>query len=250
MTLRRFGVAPGVLATLSVVAVLAAALALVGAERQWPAFPTYAFNLDFGPAFAGGSIEQTVAAPGTPLRRIELRAVSPWPETVTVRVRDVGDPAAPRVLVEASVGISADGAIRLDLPGTVDTSGRSLQIQVANPPGSRTPLTLQANRTDPYANGLASGGGDPGPGTIDLVLQTWRRITPAALGLEVLRANALGALFALATLIAVAGLALDWVLRQFGDRSRTVVAAVELLGVAVGLGLLRVGFEVLAPWVT
>ena len=249
MILRRFGVAPVVLAAVSVVAALAAALALGGAERQWPAFPTYAFNLDFGPAFAGGSLEQTFAAPATPLRRIELRAVSPWPENVTVRVRDVGDPGAV-VLLESSVGISADGAIRLDLPGTVDTSGQSLQIQVANPPGSRTPLTLQANRTDPYANGLASGGGDPGPGTIDLVLQTWRRITPAALGLEVLRANALGALFALATLIAVAGLALAWVLRQFGDRSRTVVAAVGLLGVAVGLGLLRVGFEVLAPWVT
>ena len=249
MMLRRFGMAPGVLAALSVVAAVVAALALGGAERQWPAFPAYAFNLDFGPAFAGGSLEQTFAAPATPLRRIELRAVSPWPETVTVRVRDAGDTAAP-LLVEASVGIAADGAIRLDLPGTVDTSGRSLQIQVANPPGSHAPLTLQANHTDPYANGHASGGGDSGPGTIDLVLQTWRRVTPAALGIEVLRANALGLLFTLSTLIAVAGLALTWIWRRYADRSRSVVAAAGLLGVAVGLGLLRVGFEVLAPWVT
>lgn len=248
MMLRRFGVAWGVLAALSVVAALAAALALGGAERQWPAFPTYAFNLDFGPTFAGGSIEQTFAAPATPLRRIELRAVSPWPETVTVRVRDVGDPATP-LLVESSVGIAADGAIRLNLPGTVDTSARFLQIQVINPPESTTPLALQANHTDPYGGGQAAIGSGSGTGSVDLVLQTWRRVTPTALGQEVLRANMLGGLFALATVIAVAGLALSWVWRRYGDRSRSVVAAAGLLGVAVGLGLLRVGFEVLAPWV-
>ena len=249
MTLRRFGVARGVLAALSVVAAVAAALALGGAERQWPAFPTYAFNLDFGPAFAGGSLEQTFAAPATPLRRIELRAVSPWPETVTVRVRDVGDPVAV-VLVESSVGIAADGAIRLDLPGTVDTSERFLQIQVVNPPESSTPLALQANHTDPYGGGQAAIGSDPGTGSVDLVLQSWRRVTPMALGLEVLRANVLGVLFALATLIAVAGLALAWIRRRRADRSRSVAAAAGLLGIAVGLGLLRVGFEVLAPWVS
>ena len=249
MMLRRFGVARGVLAALSVVAALAAALALGGAERQWPAFPTYASNLDFGPAFAGGSLEQTFAAPATPLRRIELRAVSPWPETVMVRVRDVGDPAAV-VLVESSVGIAADGAIRLDLPGTVDTSERFLQIQVVNPPESPTPLTLQANHTDPYGDGQAAIGSDPGTGSVDLVLQTWRRVTPTALVLEVLRANALGALFALTTLVAVAGLALAWIRRRRSDRSRSVAAAATFLGLAVGLGLLRVGFEVLAPWVT
>lgn len=248
MMLRRFGVAPGVLAALSVVAAVAAALALVSAERQWPAFPTYAFNLDFGPAFAGGSLEQTFTAPATPLRRIELRAVSPWPETVTVRVRDVGDPEAP-LLVESSVGIAADGAIRLDLPGTVDTSARFLEVQVVNPPESPTPLALQANHTAPYRGGQAAIGSDPGAGSVDLVLQTWRRVTPAALGLEVLRANALGALFALATLIAVAGLASAWAWRRSGDRSRSVVSAAGLLGVAAGLGLLRVGFEALAPWV-
>ncbi|MCY3784487.1 MAG: hypothetical protein OXG79_12000 [Chloroflexi bacterium] len=249
MMLRRFGVARGVLAALSVVLAVAAALALGGAERQWPAFPTYAFNLDFGPAFAGGSLEQTFAAPATPLRRIELRAVSPWPETVTVRVRDAGDPAAV-VLVEASVGIAADGLIRIDLPGTVDTSGRLLQVQVVNPPESPTPLSLQANHTDPYGGGQAAIGSDPGTGSVDLVLQTWRRVTPTGLALEVLRANALGALFALATLIAVAGLALAWGWRRFADRSRSVATTAGLLGVAVGLGLLRVGFEVLAPWVT
>ncbi|MCY3913430.1 MAG: hypothetical protein OXG43_09300 [Chloroflexi bacterium] len=247
--LRRFGVAPGVLAALSVVAAVAAALALGGAERQWPAFPTYAFNLEFGPAFAAGSLEQTFAAPATPLRRIELRAVSPWPETVTVRVRDVGDPAA-EVLVEASVGIAADGAIRLDLPGTVDTSERFLQIQVVNPPESSTPLALQANHTDPYGGGQAAIGSDPGTGSVDLVLQTWRRVTPTALALEVLRANALGALFALMSLVAVAGLALAWGWRRFSDRSRSVAAAATFLCIAVGLGLLRVGFEVLAPWAT
>ncbi len=249
MMWRRFGVAPGVLAALSVVAAVAAALGLMGAERQWPAFPTYAFNLDFGPTFAGGSLEQTFAAPATPLRRIELRAVSPWPETVTVRVRDVGDPKSP-LLVESSVGIAADGAIRLDLPGTVDTSARFLQIQVVNPPESPTPLALQANHTDPYGGGQAAIGSDPGTGSVDLVLRTWRRVTPTTLGLEVLRANALGALFALATLIAIAGLALAWVWGRSGDRSRSVVSAAGLLGVAVGLGLLRVGFEALAPWVT
>ena len=241
--------ARGVLAALSVVAALAAALALGGAERQWPAFPTYAFNLDFGPAFAGGSLEQTFAAPATPLRRIELRAVSPWPETVTVRLHDVGDPAAV-VLVESSVGIAADGAIRLDVPGTVDTSARFLQIQVINPPDSPMPLALQANHTDPYRDGQAAIGSDPGTGSVDLVLQTWRRVTPTALGMEVLRANALGALFALVSLIALAGLALAWFWRRFADRSRSVMAAAGLLGVAAGLGLLRVGFEVLAPWVT
>lgn len=249
MMLRRFGIARGVLAALSVVAAVAAALALGGAERHWPAFPIYAFNLDFGPAFAGGSLEQTLAAPATPLRRIELRAVDPWPETVTVRVRDVGDPATP-LLVESSVGIAANGVIRLDLPGTVDTSARLLQIQVVNPPESPTPLALQANHTDPYGGGQAAIGSDPGTGSVDLVLQAWRRVTPAALGLEVLRANALGALFALVSLIAVAGLALTWIWRRCADRSRSVVAAATFLGVAVGLGLLRVGFEVLAPWVT
>ena len=241
--------APGVLAALSVVAAVAAALALVSAERQWPAFPTYAFNLDFGPAFAGGSLEQTFTAPATPLRRIELRAVSPWPETVTVRVRDVGDPESP-LLVESSVGIAADGAIRLDLPGTVDTSARFLQIQVVNPPESPTPLALQANHTDPYGGGQAAIGSDSGAGSVDLVIQTWRRVTPTTLGLEVLRANALGALFVLATLIAIASLALAWAWRRSGDQSRSVVSAAGLLGVAVGLGLLRVGFEALAPWVT
>ena len=249
MMWRRFGVAPGVLAALSVVAAVAAALALAGAERQWPAFPAYAFNLDFGPAFAGGSLEQTFTAPATPLRRIEVRALSPWPDRVILRVRDIGDPATP-LLVESDVQVADDGSIRLELPGTVDSSGRLLQIQVSNPTGSLTPLVLEANRTDPYVEGRASGGGDPGLGTVDLVMQTWRRVTPAALGIEVLRANALGAVFALVSLFAVAGLALAWVWRRFADRSRSVVAAAGLLGVAVGLGLLRVGFEVLAPWVT
>ena len=164
-------------------------------------------------------------------------------------MRDVGDPGTP-LLVESSVGIAADGRIRLDLPGTVNTSARFLQVQVINPLDSPTPLALQANHTAPYGDGQAAIGSDPGTGSVDLVLQTWRRVTPAALGIEVLRENALGAVFALVSLIAAAGLTLAWIWRRCADRSRSVVAAAGLLGVAVGLGLLRVGFEALAPWVT
>ena len=239
---------PGVLAALSVVVALVAASTLAGAEREWPSFPDYAFNLDFGPAFAGGSLEQTFAAPSTPLRTIELRAVSPWPDSVMVRVREAGDSAAP-LLVESSIQVAADGAIRLELPRTVDTSGQLLQIQVINPPASPTPLALQANRTDPYAEGQAAIGGDAGTGSVDLVMQTWRRVTPTALGTEMLHANALGAVFALGTLVVAAGLALAVVWRWFAGRSRSVLAAAGFLVVAAGLGLLRVGFEVIAPWV-
>ncbi len=239
---------PGVLAALSVVAALAAGLTLATAEREWPAFPAYAFNLDFGPAFAGGSLEQGLAAPATPLRRVELHAVSPWPDAVLVRVRDVGDPAAP-LLVESSVEIGVDGTIQVAIPRTVDTSGRQLQIQVVNPPGSRTPLALQANRTNPYAQGRASIGGDVGTGSVDLALQTWRRVTPTALGIEVVRANGFGILFALASLLVIAGLALAWVWRRFAGRSRFAPATACVLAAAVGLALARIGFEVLAPWV-
>ncbi len=247
MMSRRFRVVPGGLAAVSVVAVLAAALALLGAERQWPTFPTYAFNLDFGPAFAGGSLAQTFAAPVTPLRSIEVRAVSPWPDAVIVRMRDVGDPSSP-LLVEASVQVAGDGLIRLGLPGTVDTSDRLLQIQVINPPGSPTPLVLQANRTDPYSEGQAAIGGDAGAGTVDLVMQTWRRVTPTSLGIEVLGAHALGALFVVSTAIIAAGLALACVRDRFVLRSRSVVAATALLVIAAGLALARVGFEALTPW--
>ncbi len=245
---RRLRVMPSVLAAVSVVAALAAGLTLATAEREWPAFPAYAFNLDFGPAFAGGSLEQELATPATPLRRIELRAVSPWPDAVLVRVRDVSDSAAP-LLVESSVEIGVDGTIQVAIPRTVDTSGRQLQIQVVNPLGSRTPLALQANRTNPYAQGHASIGGDVGTGSVDLVLQTWRRVTPTALGIEVVRANGLGALFALASLIVLAGLALAWVWRRFAGRSRFAPTSACVLAAAAGLALARVGFEVLAPWV-
>lgn len=249
MMTRRLRVAPGMLAAVSVVAALAAVLMLGTAEREWPAFPAYAFNLDFGPAFAGGSLEQGLAAPATPLRRIELHAVSPWPDAVLARVRDVGDPATP-LLVESSVVVAADGAIRVAIPRTVDTSRRMLEIQVVNPPGSPTPLVLQANRTDPYAQGRAAIGGDVGTGSVDLVLRTWRRVTPAALGVEVVRANGLGALFALGSLIVIASLALAWVWRRFAGRSRFAPASASacVLVAAAGLALLRLGFEVLAPW--
>ncbi len=240
---------PGGLAAVSVVAALAAALALAGAEREWPTFPTYAFNLDFGPAFAGGSLEQTFTAPGTPLRALEVRAVSPWPDAVIVRVRDVGDPAAP-LLVESGVQVAGDGVIRLGLPGTVDTSGRLLQVQVINPSESPTPLVLQANRTDPYPEGRAARGGDSGAGTVDLVMRTWRRVTPTALGVEVLRAHAVGAAFVLATAIVVTGLALAWVRPLVPHRSRHVLMAISVLVLAAGLALARLGFEHLAPWLT
>ena len=248
MMSRRFQLVRGGLVALSVVAVLAAALALASAERQWPTFPTYAFNLDYGPAFAGGSLEQTFAAPATPLRSIEVRAVSPWPAAVIVRLRDVGDPAAP-LLVESSVKVAGDGVIRLEPPGTVDTSGRLLQVQVINPPESLTPLILQANRINPYAAGQATLGGDAGAGTVDLVMQTWRRVTPTALAVEVLRAHALGALFAVASAIVVAGLALFGVRRLFPDRPRHALATMRLLVLAAGIALARLGFEHLAPWI-
>ena len=247
MMSRRFRVVRGGLVALSVVAVLAAALALAGAERQWPTFPTYAFNLDYGPAFAGGSLEQTFAAPATPLRSIEVRAVSSWPDAVIVRLRDVGNPAAP-LLVESGIQVAGDGVIRLEPPGTVDTSGRLLQVQVINPPESLIPLVLQANRINPYAGGQATLGGDAGAGTVDLVMQTWRRVTPTALAVEVLRAHALGTLFAVATAIVAACLALAWVRGRLALRSRSVVAAAALLVIAAGLALARVGFEALAPW--
>jgi len=247
MMTRRFRVVPGMLAAVSVVAALATVLMLGTAEREWSAFPAYAFNLDFGPAFAGGSLEQGLAAPATPLRRVELHAVSPWPDTVLVRVRDVGDPAA-SLLVESSVEVDANGTIRVAIPRTVDTSRRMLQIQVVNPAGSSTPLVLQANRTDPYAQGRAAIGGDVGTGSVDLVLQAWRRITPTALGIEVVRANGLGALFTLASLIVVAGLALVWIWRRFAGRSRSALTSACALVAAAGLALARIGFEVLAPW--
>ena len=117
MMSRRFQLVRGGLVALSVVAVLAAALALASAERQWPTFPTYAFNLDYGPAFAGGSLEQTFAAPATPLRSIEVRAVSPWPAAVIVRLRDVGDPASP-LLVESAVQV-AGNEVRDILPAVL-----------------------------------------------------------------------------------------------------------------------------------
>ena len=248
MMSRRFQLVRGGLVALSVVAVLAAALALARTERQWPTFPTYAFNLDYGPAFAGGSLEQTFAAPATPLRSIEVRAVSPWPAAVIVRLRDVGDPASP-LLVESAVQVAGDGVIRLEPPGTVNTSGRLLQVQIINPPESLTPLILQANRINPYSAGQATLGGDAGAGTVDLVMQTWRRVTPTALAVEVLRAHALGALFALASAIVVASLALLWMRRLIPHWSRLMFTGVSMLVLAAGFGLARLGFEHLAPWV-
>ncbi len=243
----RSRIAPGGLAAVSVVLALAAALALARAEREWPAFPTYESNLAFGPVFAGESLEQTFAAPSLPLRGLEVRAVRPWPDIVFVRIRDADDAAAP-LLFEVQQPVAADGWIHARIPGAVDTSGRRLWVQIVNPSGSPTPLILHANRTDPYPQGTASARGDAGAGGVDLVMRAWRRVTPASLGMELLRAHAPGAMFAVATAAVLAGLAHVGIRRLAGPRSRLAALLLHVLAAAGGAMLLRAGFEGLAPW--
>ena len=175
----------------SVVAALVALFALAKAEREWPAFPVYEANLDFGPVFEGELLEQTLVAPPTPLREIRLYAVSPWPPNVVVRLRDTAGPPA-ALLFESETPVSDDGTIRARIPGTLDTSRRLLRVQVVNPAGSIAPLALRASRTDPYPAGRAAARDDPGAGNVDLVMQTWRRVTPAAMAGEVWRVHAPG----------------------------------------------------------
>ena len=226
---------------------MAALFVLIRAEREWPAFPQYSANLDFGPVFAGELLEQTMIAPSTPLREIQLLAVQPWPATVVVRVRDMQRPSND-LLFESATRISDDGSIRVRIPGTVDTSGRPLRIQVVNPAGSSTPLTLQASRTDPYPDGEAAARDDVGEGNVDLVLQTRRRVTPGSLGLEVWRAHSPGAMFAIATVGLIGGAALNQIRRWTLRWQMPVFVTASLLLLTAGLLAARIGFVWLVPW--
>ena len=231
----------------SLVATLAALIALARTEREWPAFPVYAANLDFGPVFEGELLEQTLVAPPTPLREIRLYSVSPWPATVVVRLRDAAH-SSDALLLESETRVSDDGTIRVRIPGTLDTSRRLLRIQVVNPAGSPAPLTLQASRTDPYPRGRAAARDDPGAGNVDLVLRTWRRVTPAALAGEVWRAHAPGAVFAVATLGLLAGLLLCWLRRRTRQWPLQVFLTASLLLLTAGLLMAGAGLDRLAPW--
>lgn len=231
----------------SLVAALAVLTASARAESEWPAFPAYPANLDFGPVFEGELLEQTVAAPATPLREFRLFAVPPWPPRVTVRVRDAEQPSND-LLYESQTRISADGSIRVRVPGTVDTSRRHLRIQVVNPAGSSTPLTLRASRTDPYPDGRAAARDDVGEGNVDLVLETWRRVTPGSLALEVWRAHAPGAIFVLLTVSVTGGVALRWLGGRTAERRMPVFLTAGLLLLAAGFLAARIGFAWLAPW--
>ena len=249
MMSRRFLLVRGGLVAVSVVAVLTAALALNGAEREWPAIRDWDFNLAFGPIYAEGSLAQTLRAPPTPLAAIAIYAVGSIPDRVHLRVFDRGDPSAPRLVAEAQAPGDREGRIRFDIPHPVDTSDRLLEIEIINPPGSRVPLTLQANHGDPYAHGYASAHGDPGGGRVDLRLQAWRRVSPMILVREIIRANVLGAAFTLITAATAAGLVLAWVRRLVAHRPIHMAVPVNLLVLAAGIALARVGFEHLAPWV-
>ena len=231
----------------SVVAALAALFALVRTEREWPAFPVYAANLDFGPVLAGGLLEQTLVAPPTPLREIKLHAIPPWPDTVIVRIREAHQPSD-GVLLELTTRVLPDGSIRLRIPGTLDTSRRSLRVQVVNPPDSSAPLTLQANRGDAYPNGRALAHDDPGDGRVDLVLQAWRRITPAAAALELWRAHIPGAVFVIWTVGIAAVGGFTWLRRRLAKRPLPALLTASLLLLTAGLLAARMGFAVLAPW--
>ena len=231
----------------SLVAALAALIAVARAEGVWPAFPAYPANLDFGPVFEGELLEQTIAAPATPLREFRLFAVPPWPVKVTVRVRDARQ-ASNDLLYESQTPIGASGSIRVRIPGTVDTSRRNLRIQVVNPPGSSTPLTLRASRTDPYQDGRAAAHDDFGAGNIDLVLETWRRVTPGSLAQEVWRAHAPGAVFVFLAVSVIGGVVLQWLRRQTAGRPLQVSLSAGLLLLTAGFLAARIGFALLAPW--
>lgn len=239
----------GLAVSASLVAALAALATFALAESEWPAFPVYPANLDFGPVFEGELLEQTVAAPATPLREIRLFAVSPSPARVVVRVRDIGQPSTD-LLFESPTRISADGSIRVRVPGTVDTSGRTLRIQVVNPAGSSTPLTLKANRTDPYPHGEAAARDDVGQGNVDLVLATWRRVTPVSLALQVWRAHVPGALFVIFAVGLLGGTALLQLRRWTAQWPLPVFLATSLLLLTGALLAARIGFAWLAPWST
>ena len=238
----------GLAMSASVVAAVVALLALARIEREWSAFPVYEANLDFGPVFGGELLEQTLIAPPTPLREIRLYAVSPWSATVIVRLRDTAH-SPDSLLFESETRVHDDGTIRVRLPGTLDTSGRSLRLQVVNPPGSLSPLTLQASRTDPYPTGRAAARDDPGSGNVDLVLRTWRRVTPATLAGEVWRAHAPGAVFVVVTLGLLAGLVLRLLRRHTRRWPLPVFLSASLMFLTAAFVLAGIGFGSLAPWV-
>ncbi len=197
--------------------------------------------------YAGEPLEQTLMAPPTPLREIRLYAVPPWPATVVVRLRDMDQSPAGLLLV-SETRVDDGGAIRIRIPGTVDTSRRSLRVQVVNPPGSNAPLILQASRVNPYLSGHAAAHDDPGAGNVDLVLRTWRRVTLAALAFEVWRAHMPGAVFVIVTVGIVAGVALPWLRIRTARWPLPTLLMASLLMLTAGMLLARVGFESLAPW--
>lgn len=245
---RRSRVVLGLAMSASLVAAMVALLALARAEREWPAFPVYAANLDFGPVFGGELLEQTLRAPPTPLRELRLYAVSPWPATVIVRLRDAaGSPNS--LLFEAETRVHDDGTIRVRTPGTLDTSRRWLRLQVVNPPGSLSPLTLQASRTNPYPIGRAAARDDPGAGNVDLVLRTWRRVTPATVAGEVWQAHAPGAAFVVVTLGLLAGLVTHLLRRRMRRWPLPVFHVAILILLTAIFVMAGIGFASLAPWV-
>ncbi|MYD95531.1 MAG: hypothetical protein F4Y02_18005 [Chloroflexi bacterium] len=237
----------GLVVSASVVVVLAALIVFARAEREWPGFPVYPANLDFGPVFKGELLEQTVVAPPTPLREIRFFAVEPWPAAVIVRVRDA-EQSSSDLLFESSARVRADGSIPIRVPGTVDMSGRLLRIQVINPLDSSTPLTLRASRTDPYPEGRAAARDDVGEGNVDLVLEAWRRVTPRSLAIEVWRAHAPGATFVILTTCLLGGVALHRLWRWTARWPKPVFLTASLLLLAAGLLAARVGLAWLAPW--
>ena len=214
---------------------VAAGLSLATAERQWPAFPAFDSNLEFGPFGAGGSLTQTLQAPSTPLSAVALYVVGQPPNDVALRVFDGMHADEDSVIAEARGVEDPTGRLRFDIPPPVDTSGRRLLLQIVNPVGSGASLTLQANFADPYTDGLASAHGDPGDGRVDIRLDAWRRMTPVDVAREVAQRTPLGAVFAAVTVMVVAS-----ILRR-SLPSWSLVAAIVLVA-------LRLGFEVMAPW--
>lgn len=214
---------------------VAATLSLATAERQWPAFPAFDSNLAFGPFGAGGSLTQTLQAPSTPLSAVAIYVVGQPPNDVALRVFDGMHADEDAVIAEARGVADSAGRLRFDVPRPVDTSGRRLLLQIVNPVGSGASLTLQANFANPYTRGLASANGDPGSGRVDIRLDAWRRMTPVDVAREVAQRSALGAVFAAVTVIVAAS-----ILRRLLPSWSLVVAIV--------LVALRLGFEVMAPW--
>ena len=214
---------------------VAVILSLATAERQWPAFPAYDFNLAYGPFGAGGSVTQTLQAPSTPLSALTLYVVGRAPDHLDLRVFDGDDPDETRLIAEARGVADALGRVRFDIPRPVDTSGRRLLLLIVNPADFGSTLTLQANFANPYSEGMATGMGDAGTGRVDLRLDGWRRMTPVDVVREVVQRTPLGAVFVVVTVIVVAAVFRRY-LRSWG------------LGVVAVLVALRLGFEVLAPW--